>query len=67
MPNFSTIFPVTPIVLDLTIASMLHQIQSLKFLQVPLVTPCHKIQTNTVGRPLTTLVVKAKHLMNRIE
>ena len=28
IPDFSTLFPVTPIVLDLTIASMFHQIQN---------------------------------------
>ena len=65
--DFSTLFPVIPIVLDLTIASMLHQIQSPKFLQVPFVTPDHKIQTNSVGTPLVTLAVKTKHLVNRIE
>ena len=67
MPDFSTLFPVTPIILDLTIASMFHQIQSQKFLQVPLVTPGHKSQTNPVGTPLATLAVKTKHLMNGIE
>ena len=64
IPDFSTLFPVTPIVLDLTIASMFHQIQSPKFLQVPLVAPGHKIQINPVGTPLA---VKSKHLMNKIE
>ena len=67
IPDFSTLFPVTPIVLDLTIASMIHRIQSPKFLQVPLVTPGHKIKTNPVGTPMATLAVKAKHLMSRIE
>ena len=52
IPDFSTLFPVTPIVLDLTSASMFHKIQSPKFLQVPLVTLGHKIQTNTpAGNP----------------
>ena len=67
IPDFSTLFPVTPIVLDLTIASMFHQIQSPKFLQVPLVTPGHKIQTNPVGTPLATLAIKSEHLMSTIE
>ena len=67
IPDFSTLFPVIPIVLDLTSASMFHQIQSPKFLQVPLATLGHKIQTNPVGTPLATLAVKTKHLMNRIE
>ena len=52
IPDFSTLFPVIPIVLDLTSASMFHQIQSPKFLQVSLVTPDHKIQTNHVGTPV---------------
>ena len=63
-PDFSTLFSVTLIVLDLNIASMLHQIQSPNFLQVPLVTPGHKTQTNPVGTPLT---VKNKHLINKTE
>ena len=65
--DFPTLFPVIPIVLDLTSASMFLQIQSPKFLQVPLVTPDHRIQTNPVGTPLVTLAVKTKHLVNRIE
>ena len=66
IPDFSTLFPVTPIALDLTIAATFHQIQSTKFLQVPLVARGHNIQTNPVGTPLATLAVKTKHLMNRI-
>ena len=50
--DLSTLFPVTPIVLDLTSASMFHQIQSPKFMQVALATLGHKIQTNPVGTPL---------------
>ena len=68
IPVFSTLFPVTPIVLDLNIASMFHQIGSCpKLLQVPLVTPGHKIQTNPIGTPSATLAVKTNHLMNSIE
>ena len=67
IPDFSSLFPVTPIVLDLISASMLYKTQSPKFLQVPLVTPDHRIQTNPVGTPLATRAVKAKHLTNTIE
>ena len=67
IPDFCTLFPVIPIVLDLTSASMFHQIQSPKFLQVPLATLGHKIQTNPLGTLLATLAVKTKHLMNGIE
>ena len=38
IPDFFTLLPVTPIVLDLTSDSMLYKTQSPKFLQVPLVT-----------------------------
>ena len=44
IPDFSTFFPETPIVLNLTSASMFHKLQSPKFLQVPLATLGHKIQ-----------------------
>ena len=67
IPDFSTLFPVTPIVLALTSDSMCHKIQCPKFLQVPLATLGHEIQTNPVGTPLATLAVKSKHLTNRIE
>ena len=52
IPHFFTLFPVIPIVFDLTSAFMFHQIQRLKFLQVPLVTPHHRIQTNPAGTPV---------------
>ena len=52
IPDFSTLFPVIPIVFDLTSASMFHQIKSPKFLQVPLVTPYHRIQINPAGTPV---------------
>ena len=59
IPEFSTLFPVIPFVLDLTSASMFHRFQSPKFLQVPLVTPDHRIQTNPastpVGNPCNTI------------
>ena len=51
IPDFSTLFPVTPIVFDLTSDSMLYKTQNPKFLQVPLVTPDHRVQTNPVGTP----------------
>ena len=65
IPDFSTLFLVIPIVLDLTSACMFHQIQSPKFLQVPLATLGHIIQTDPVGTPLATLAVKTNHLTNK--
>ena len=38
IPDFSTLLPLTPIVLDLTSDSMIYKIQYPKFLQVPFVT-----------------------------
>ena len=67
IPDFSTLFPVIPILLDLTSASIFHQIQSSKFLQVPLVTPDHRIQTILQVHPLATLAKKSEHLMSTIE
>ena len=52
IPDFSTLFPVTRIVLDLTNDYMPYETQNPKFLQVPLVTPDHRIQTNPVGTPV---------------
>ena len=49
--DFSTLFPVTPIVRDLTNVSIFFKIQSPKILQVPLATLGDKIQTDPVGTP----------------
>ena len=43
IPDFSILFPVTPIVLDLTNAFMLDKTQNPKFLQVPLATQPKRI------------------------
>ena len=60
--NFSTLFPVPPIDLDLTSASMFNKIQSPKFLQIPLATLGYKIQTNLVGTPVGNPCNKSRTL-----
>ena len=52
IPDFSTLFPVTAIVLYLTSASMLHKT---------------KIKTNPVGTPLATVAIKSEHWINEFE
>ena len=62
IPDFSTFFSVTPIVLDLTSDSMLYKTQRPKFLQVPLLTPDDRIQTNPVGAPVGNPCNKIRRL-----
>ena len=65
IPDFSTLVPVTPIVLDLTNDPMLYKTQNLKFLQVQsLGTQSKQIQG---GTPLATLAIRTKHLINEFE
>ena len=63
--RFSPLFPVTPIVLDLTNASMLLKTQNPKFLQVQSLAAQSK--KNPAGTPLATLAIRTKHLINEFK
>ena len=52
IPDFSTLFPVTPIFLDLTSDSMLYKTQNPKFPQVPLVTQSKQISEVHPWQPM---------------